>query len=80
MPGWLYPVWDTGHLGDAVFDWSAVRHRLRMGARRWTEDLVRPVIGAPAPDMSALDEFGQPWQLDDQRGRAVLAIFHRHSH
>lgn len=40
----------------------------------------RPVIGAPAPPVELETAHGDRWRLDDQRGRPVVMIFHRHIH
>lgn len=45
-----------------------------------TRRLVRPRVGAPAPEISVLDSSGQRWHLKDQHGHHVVLIFHRHIH
>lgn len=42
--------------------------------------LARPTLGEPAPTLILADASGNPWRLEDQRGRTVVLIFHRHIH
>jgi len=42
--------------------------------------MIRPSIGAPAPEISLLDEKGQSWTLAEKLGGNVVLIFHRHIH
>jgi len=36
------------------------------------------LVGSPAPEISAVDQDGQPWRLSGYHGRPVVLIFHRH--
>ncbi len=42
--------------------------------------VARPTVGESAPEIELTDANGETWRLSDQRGHAVLLIFHRHSH
>lgn len=35
-------------------------------------------VGDAAPEIALPDQAGDVWRLSDQRGRAVVVIFHRH--
>ncbi|MGI9644839.1 MAG: hypothetical protein ACR2O6_05955 [Ilumatobacteraceae bacterium] len=44
------------------------------------EAVVRPAIGAPAPDVDLSTLDGERWRLTERAGHTVALIFNRHIH
>ena len=39
---------------------------------------MRIGVGDVLPDVTLVDHDGKSWRIDDQRGRPVVLILHRH--
>ena len=35
-------------------------------------------VGDAVPDIALVDHDGNPWRVEDHRGRPILLILHRH--
>jgi len=76
---------DDRQHGAVILRWTCgigASHPLPRSAKDQvvTATLPRPALGELAPTILLWDASGQPWHLEDQGGRNIVLIFHRHIH